>query len=170
MISGGVRQAAWWRTKIRQFMSHATARVTPAEHSALSDWLTPSQLAMFDRMHVADRRHGLDVVASLRSEGVVDRDALLAGLLHDCGKGNAGLISRVVFALGQAYGDWITRAASWVPSLGAELSRLARHAETSAVLARDAGCSERTVELIRDQDQPRDPQFGLLLKLADEAN
>ena len=31
---------------------------------------TPAQLALFDAMHVADRRHGLDVVASLRAEGV----------------------------------------------------------------------------------------------------
>jgi hypothetical protein len=33
-----------------------------------------------------------------------------------------------------------------------------------------AGCSPRTVELIRNQDAPLDPDFGELLRLADEAN
>ena len=40
----------------------------------------------------------------------------------------------------------------------------------SADLAAEAGCSPRTVELIRHQDDPRDPEFGELLRLADEAN
>ena len=44
-------------------------------------------------MHVADQRHGLDVVATLRSEGVSDDEVLLAGLLHDCAKGDAGLVA-----------------------------------------------------------------------------
>jgi hypothetical protein len=37
-------------------------------------------------------------------------------------------------------------------------------------LAAAAGCSSRTVELIRHQDAPADPEFGELLRLADEAN
>jgi hypothetical protein len=37
-------------------------------------------------------------------------------------------------------------------------------------MAEAAGCSPRTVALIRDQDAPRDPEFGELLRLADEAN
>ncbi len=52
----------------------------------------------------------------------------------------------------------------------APLERLARHAELSAELAAAAGCSERTVELIRWQEAPRDPEFGRLLALADEAS
>ena len=32
------------------------------------------------------------------------------------------------------------------------------------------GCSDRTVALIRHQDAPTDPEFGELLRLADEAN
>jgi len=121
-------------------------------------------------MHVADRRHGLDVVASLRAEGVDDPDVLLAGLLHDCGKGAAGVLSRVVYALGQAYGGLPVRVAGSLPGLRADLDRLTVHPEVSATMARDAGCSPRTVELIRDQDRPRDPHFGVLLKMADEAN
>jgi hypothetical protein len=164
------RQAAWWRSKVRQFRTHVMARVMPAEQQALVEWLTPAQLRLFDAMHVADRRHGLDVVASLRAEGVVDPDVLLAGLLHDSGKGDAGVMSRIVHSLGQAYGHWIVRVVSTVPGRRSELDRLATHPERSAALAREAGCSPRTVELIRDQERPRDPEFGTLLKMADEAN
>jgi hypothetical protein len=125
---------------------------------------------MFDSMHVADRRHGLDVVASLRDEGVVDPDLLLAGLLHDAGKGDTGIWPRVAYSLGQRYGAWIPSLAAHLPGFGPALERLRTHAETSAGLAAAAGCSARTVELIRNQDAPLDPEFGELLKLADEAN
>ena len=121
-------------------------------------------------MHVADRRHGLDVVASLRAEGATDPDVLIAGLLHDAGKGDTGLWPRVVYSLGQAYGARVWRAGARLPGFAAALERLRTHAETSAVLAERAGCRARTVELIRWQDAPRDPEFGELLRLADEAN
>jgi hypothetical protein len=165
-----VRHASWWRSKTRQFATHVRARVTIAERAALAEWLTAGQLSLFDSMHVADRRHGLDVVAVLRAEGVRDPDVLLAGLLHDGGKGDTGLLARVIHSLGQAYGPWIPRVAAIIPGLRKELDRLANHAETSARLADDAGCAPRTVELIREQDRPRDPVYGPLLKMADEAN
>jgi hypothetical protein len=57
-----------------------------------------------------------------------------------------------------------------VPPVRAALERLRDHAEASASLARAAGCTPRTVELIRHQDAPLDPDAGRLLKLADEAN
>lgn len=146
------------------------ASVGPAERSGLDAWLTDPQLALFDAMHVADRRHGLDVVATLRAEGVTDPDVLLAGLLHDAGKGRTGVWPRVVYSLGQAYGSWVPRVAGVLPPVGAALTRLRDHAEVSATMARAAGCSPRTVELIRHQDAPLDPDAGRLLKLADEAN
>ena len=133
-------------------------------------WTTPGQRTLFDSMHVADRRHGLDVVASLRADGVTDPDVLIAGLLHDAGKGRTGVWPRVAYSLGQRYGAWVWRAFAVVPGYAAALERLRRHAERSAVLAVTAGCSPRTVELIRNQDAPTDPEFGEILRLADEAN
>ena len=50
------------------------------------------------------------------------------------------------------------------------MARLRDHAELSARLAEAAGCPARTVELIRHQDAPIDPEAGRLLRLADEAN
>lgn len=162
--------ASWWAAKVRQFRAHLRAWVAPDERAALAGWLTPRQLAMFDAMHVADRRHGFDVVATLRRDAVDDADLLVAGLLHDAGKGQAGVWPRVAHSLGQAYGAWVWRIAAVVPGWRAALARLRDHAETSAELADAAGCSRRTVELIRHQEAPVDPEAGRALQLADEAN
>ena len=140
------------------------------ERAALASWLTPRQLEVFERMHVADQRHGLDVVATLRTHGVMDREVLVAGLIHDAGKGQTGIWPRVAYSLGQAYGPSLWRAAAGVPGWKAPLQRLRDHANTSAQMAAAAGCTARTVELIRHQDAPLDPEAGRLLKLADEAN
>lgn len=161
---------SWWAAKVRQFRAHVLARVEPAERAELVAWTTPGQQAAFDAMHVADRRHGLDVVATLRADGVDDTDLLVAGLLHDAGKGRTGVWPRVAYALGQAYGAWVWRFAEVLPGMTGALDVLRRHAETSAALAETAGCSPRTVELIRNQDAPTDPVAGRLLRLADEAN
>jgi hypothetical protein len=162
--------AGWWAGKIRQFGGHLRARVAPSEREALTVWLTPAQLAAFDAMHLADRRHGLDVAAALRADGVGEPEVLVAGLLHDAGKGRIGVLPRVAFSLGQAYGRWVWRLASILPGFGTAIDRLRDHPEHSAAIAAAAGCSGRTVDLIRNQDRPLDPQFGELLRLADEAN
>lgn len=133
-------------------------------------WTTPAELALFDSMHVSDRRHGLAVVVFLRARNVSERDVLLAGLLHDAGKGDTGIWPRVAYALGEHYGHWIWRVAAFVPGFAKDLERLRTHPQTSAELAAAAGCPARTVELIRYQEAPRDPEFGELLRLADEAN
>jgi hypothetical protein len=125
---------------------------------------------VFDGMHVADRRHGLDVVAALRAAGETDSEVLIAGLLHDAGKGDTGMVPRILHALGQAPIAWPALALGWWPGMRAALVRLRDHAETSAQLAAAAGCSPRTVDLIRWQDAPRDPEAGERLRLADEAS
>ena len=161
---------SWWASRTRQFRAHLRANVTPGERAGLVAWIAPAQLDLFDTMHVADRRHGLDVVASLRADGVTEPDLLVAGLLHDAGKGDTGVWPRVAYTLASRYGEWITRVATMLPRFRSSLERLATHAETSAALAAAAGCTPRTVELIRNQDAPVDPEFGELLRLADEAN
>jgi hypothetical protein len=161
---------AWWLAKIRQTKRFLLARVAPGERAAVALWLNPAQVGLFDAMHVADRRHGLDVVAALRAGGTTDVEVLLAGLLHDAGKGDTGLVPRVVYSLGQARMTWVERAASVLPPMRRSVDRLHAHAETSARLAEAALCSPRTVELIRWQDDPQDPDAGERLRLADEAS
>ena len=162
--------ASWWAAKVRQTRRHLLARVTPGERDSIAAWLTPSQLEVFDAMHVADRRHGLDVVAHLRADGVGERDVLVAGLLHDCAKGDTGVLPRIAYSLGQRYGAWIWHVTGVVPGWGAALRRLRVHAEASAAAVERAGGSARTVELIRHQDDPVDPLAGEQLRLADEAS
>jgi hypothetical protein len=161
----------WWATKVRQTKGHLLARVPASEREAAAGWLSMGQLDLFDRMHVADQRHGLDVVAALRAAGERDDEVLVAGLLHDAAKGRTGVVPRVLYSLGQAGVAWPARLGRRIlPGMDASLDRLAGHAASSARLAEAAGCSPRTVELIRWQDDPRDPDAGERLRLADEAS
>jgi hypothetical protein len=161
----------WWPTKIRQFFRHVFARVGKQERAELAGWLTAEQLDLFDSMHRADRRHGLDVVRALRSAAHEDQDVLLAGLLHDCGKGRrVGVWHRVAWSLANRYGARARAVSSRLPGFGRAFATLDEHAEASARLALAAGCSERCAELIRHQDDPIDATLGEALRLADEAN
>jgi len=167
---------AWWATKVRQFRSHVAARVTPDERAQLESWVAAPLLTVFDAMPVADRRHGLDVVASLRaSGGGDDPELLLAGLLHDCGKSTSdgrgiGLGPRVAWSLGEIFGSGSIRLAGHLPGYGPALDQLRDHAERSATIVAAAGGSGRTSGLIRAQDEVPADWAGELLHLADEAN
>jgi hypothetical protein len=161
----------WWAAKVRQFARHLTGRVAEAERIALRDWLTPAQQDLFASMHRADQRHGLDVLRSLRERGHDQPELLLAGLLHDCGKGRWVTVwHRVGWSLGQRYGRRVRRLGERLPGFGRAYANLDGHAARSAELAMLAGCNELTVELIRRQHEPTDTPLGEALRLADEAN
>jgi hypothetical protein len=164
-----VSRTSWWARKARQLRSHVTARVSDVERVELAAWLRPEELALFDAMHVADRRHGLDVVAVLRRSGVRDRDVLAAGLLHDCAKGDTGALPRIAWSLAEAFGPRVLSVARRVPGWNAALDRLAGHADASAELVARAGLPPFAVELVRHQAEPRDPRYGALFHAADEA-
>jgi hypothetical protein len=160
----------WWTTKVRQAERYVTGRVSPQERGTLAAWLSPAQLALFEGMHRADQRHGLDVVAHLRADGHADDELLLAALLHDCAKGpTVRLPHRVAWSLGERYGEWVHQLVAPLPGFRGAFARLEHHEEGSARLALQAGCSERTAELIRHQSAPTDPLAGVALQLADEA-
>ena len=161
----------WWAGKIRRFGRYFTGRVSTREWAQLAEWLTPGQLELFETMHRADRRHGLDVVAALRSAGHDQPDLLLAGLLHDCGKGTRlRLWHRVGWSLAEHYGRAVERALIRLPGFRAAYATVRDHADRSAELARGAGVSALTAELIRNQAEPTDGALGRALLLADQAN
>jgi hypothetical protein len=143
--------------------------VSAEERRMLAAWTTPAELALFDAQHVADRRHGLDVVRYLRRAGVRDRDVLVAGLLHDCAKGQTGAGPRIAWSLAERAGSWVLVPARLVPGWGAALDRLRDHAEVSALQLEGAGLSHRAVELVRNQGAPGDPEYGAVFHAADEA-
>ena len=164
-VAGGLR---WWGAKIRRALAFPGRPLSAAELEGLDGLMSPRQLDLFRSMHPVDQRHGLAVLRALRDQGASDPDLLLAGLLHDAGKGRIGLLPRVVHSLGQAYGSWLPGLVRRLPGLAPALDRLANHPAMSADLAARAGSSARTVELIRWQEAPRDPELGRLLQVADE--
>ncbi|HUP83690.1 MAG TPA: hypothetical protein VM284_05835 [Candidatus Limnocylindria bacterium] len=162
---------SWWAGKVRRFGRYFTGRVGAAEKADLSAWLIGPQLALFDSMHPADQRHGLDVVAALRAEGHVQPELLLAGLLHDSGKGRALHVwHRVSWSLGERYGPRVERLLERLPTFHKAFGTMRDHAARSAELAAAAGCSAATADLIRNQAEPTDPVLGRALLLADRAN
>ena len=164
--------SGWWAGKARQFVRHLTGRVTPDERAAVAAWLSPAQLRLFEAMHPADQRHGLDVVAALRAAGHGgDPELLMAGLLHDASKGpTVGVWHRVAWSVGEHYGPTVARPLARLPGFRVAFDRLRDHADRSAELAVAAGCSARTADLIRHQAEPADPVAGEALRLADEAS
>jgi hypothetical protein len=143
--------------------------VSDAERAELPAMLTSGLLALFESMPAADQRHGLDVAAALRRAGHgEDRELIVAGLLHDAGKGpRVRLWHRVAWSLGTRYGHGFVAAGSLLPGARPVFERLARHAEISAQLAAAAGASARTVRLIAEQSEPRD-EAAVALHRADE--
>jgi hypothetical protein len=162
---------SWWAAKVRRFTRYFTGRVSAGERRDLAAWLTPPQVALFDAMHPADQRHGLDVVAALRGAGHAQPDLLIAGLLHDCGKGRRLRVwHRVGWSLGEHYGAPVERALARLPGFRAAFATMRDHAARSAELAAAAGVSAATVELIRNQAEPTDGTLGRALLLADQQN
>jgi hypothetical protein len=161
----------WWSSKIRRFVRYFGAGVSAAERRELAGWLTPAQAALFDQMHSSDQRHGLDVVRALREGGHRQPDLLLAGLLHDCGKGrDLHVWHRVGWSLAERYGRRVEDLLTRLPGFRAAFRIIADHAVVSAELALAAGASPLTAELIRNQAAPIDPDLGQALLLADQAN
>lgn len=160
---------SWWASKARQLGRHLVARVAPTERAELAGWLTPAQLALFDGMPTADRRHGLDVLERLRALGSDDRDLYLAALFHDSGKGRSiRLWHRVAWSLGERLGPCPHGLASRLPGGRDAMARLREHADRSAALALAAGCGTRVAALIRGDGPPADAAAAALLHAADE--
>ena len=161
----------WWSAKVRRFVRYFVGRVSEHERRDLVGWLTPAQLELFESMHRADQRHGLDVVNALRAERQSNPDLLLAGLLHDCGKGRALHVwHRVGWSLGERYGRRVEPLMLRLPTFRAAFATIAAHAARSAEMALAAGCSPITADLIRHQAEPVDDVLGRALLLADQAN
>ena len=160
----------WWAGRFRQFLRYLTGRVSAEDRRALATWLTPAQLELFNPMHRADQRHGLDVMAALRAAGHADGDLLLAGLLHDCGKGrHLRLWHRVAWALAERH-PRLAPLLVRLRTFKAAFATMAVHVERSAELAMAAGCTARTADLIRHRVDSVDEELVMALRLADEAS
>ena len=127
-----------------------------AERDELAGWLTPGPAGAVrsDARRGSPPRPGR-AWRTLRAAGAADADLLVAGLLHDCGKGpRVRLVHRVAWSLGQRYGDWIWRRPPPADISDTAWSGCATTPSARRELAAAAGCSARTVELIRLPGEP----------------
>lgn len=159
--------------RVAQFFGHLTARVSATDEELARGILPAGAWPLFDGMPVADRRHGLDVVARLLAAGRDDRDLLAAALLHDAAKGHRMRVwHRVAGVLLEAASPRLLgRLASPDPASWRHPFHLyLHHAGLSADAALAAGCSARTAAFIRGQASMADVQLAAALHAADEAS
>jgi hypothetical protein len=135
--------------------------------------LPPAGRTLFEAMPRYDRGHALAVLDALQKASHSEPDLLAAALLHDAGKtvhpkGRLRLWHRVVSVLVRAWRPALLdkmgqdRPGSWRRPFFVQ----AHHAELSAELARQVGCSPRTVALIRHhEDAPAASDDPLLAAL-----
>jgi hypothetical protein len=159
--------------RVRQFVAHVRARVTP-EEAALAHRVLPAALAgLFDGMPVADRRHALDVAGRLLAAGHDDPDLLAAALLHDVAKGHRmRLWHRIAGVLLGAFAPAVLRRLanpdrrSWRHPFHLYL----HHADLSAQRVAAAGGSARACAFIRGDAAGEDARLQRALTDADDAS
>jgi hypothetical protein len=159
--------------RVRQFARHLSATVTLAEDEAAASRLPGAAGDLYRSMPVADRRHGLDVVAHLEAGGLTDPDLVAAALLHDAAKGHRLRLGHrvAVVLLAALPGDGVKRLAvddprSWRYPFHLQI----HHVELSAVAALDAGCSARTAAFIQGAAPDSDRVLQAALAAADAAS
>ena len=159
--------------RVRQFFSHLTASVSPADDTRAVAMLPAAAGDLYRSMPVADRRHALEVADRLQQAGWTDGDLLAAALLHDAAKGRRlGLWYRVAVVLLDALpGDGVARLASANPrSWRYPFHLQLQHVERSAAAAELAGCSARTGDFIRGTGTDIDRAALAALQAADAAS
>jgi hypothetical protein len=76
--------------RVGQFWRHSAGRVAPAELDE-AERILGSLMPLFSALPQNEQRHGLDVLQTVLRRGGSDRLLLQAALLHDLGKGEAGI-------------------------------------------------------------------------------
>jgi putative nucleotidyltransferase with HDIG domain len=166
--------------RVRQFVRAAGAWVRPKNTNAARRYLPSAALDLFQAMPRYDRQHALNVLRSLQESGHSEPDLLAAALLHDVGKtahpaGALRLWHRVAVVLMRTLWPGLLqrigqdRPGSWRQPFFVQQ----HHAAIGAELARQAGCSLRTAELIHRHEDPSGPvddPWLAALQAADGAN
>jgi hypothetical protein len=176
------------RYRVGQLLRALTARIPDDEVEQAMRVLTPEAQRLFRRQAMQDQRHALAVYRTLYQAGHTDPELLAAALLHDVGKSTIRLSvwQRAIIVLldrfaprllarlsqGEPQGDALGRREGWRYAFVVH----ARHPEIGARWAREAGCSPRTVAIIRrHQDrltscETEDDQLLAVLQAADSLN
>jgi len=163
--------------RVQQFVQAVGSwfQTEKVDDGTMVGYLPPEAVTLFRAMPRYDRRHALRMLGALQARGRAEPDLLAAALLHDMGKsgpqpgerlkepglerraGRVRLWHRVATVLMRAAWPSLlerigadSRPGSWRYPFYVQL----RHAAIGASLAEQAGCSPRTVDLIRHHEDP----------------
>jgi putative nucleotidyltransferase with HDIG domain len=161
--------------RTRQFWLAMTARPSPDDLAQAAGLLSPALFQLFEQMQPSEQAHSLEIFRRLQWEGETDRDLLAAALLHDVGKSHCPLRlwERVWIVLARAAAP--QRARRWGQAAPRGWRRALvvaeQHPAWGAEMARQAGASAVTVELIRRHQETlvpaaaSRPDSSLLIRL-----
>lgn len=158
--------------RVGQFRAALRAQVSAEELALVATILTPGEQRLFAAMPLYDRRHCLDVWATLRAAGHSDPLLLRAALIHDCGKlddaGRPMTLSWYVLATLLKRVPGLYLAAARVGGPLTPIRLYAEHAWRGARMAAAAGSPPAIVATIRHYHDPTPHGMAALLQWADE--
>jgi len=160
--------------RVEQFWRHSAGRIERVESDRALEVLGPVLYPAFAALPRNERRHGLDVLATVdRLEARPERLLRQAALLHDLGKARSGMSvldrSQAVFLA--AVSPALLRACLRLrPGFARRLARYRDHAAVGAQHLRQLGAAE--LADIVSEHHARRPAHPLTvrLQLADERN
>lgn len=158
--------------RVRQFFQALTAAPTPHDLEKVKDVLSPNLFNLFLKMQTSEQAHSIRVYKLLLEQGETNQDLLTAALLHDVGKSRypLRLWERVFIVLGKAISP--QRLNEWGQAEAFGWRRpfvvSANHAEWGAEMAKNAGASTTTIDLIKRHQTDIKPNFVLHPSLEDE--
>ena len=152
----------WYR--ISQFWRVLFARIDPPDLSQALEVLSQDQRALFTRLQPGEQNHAVIVYRRLLEQGENQPDLLVAALLHDVGKlryrmnplerSMVVLVKAVLPKKALLWGELPSINWDSLPSWRKAFIVAEQHPEWGAELAREAGVSVLTENLIRQHDQP----------------
>jgi hypothetical protein len=145
------------RVRVGQFFAALDARRRPPADGPARRVLSGELFELFTRMSPEDRRHGLEVLSILESDGETDVPLLQAALLHDVGKAEAGVglphrILRVLLA--RRFPRVWAWLAGWPTGWRRPFWVVTHHPERGAIWVETRGADPAVVELIRYHESP----------------
>lgn len=162
-----------WRHRLEQGVRALRSRPELDEALFTHRWLTDRQRAAFAALPAHDRGHLVRVARELTRLVPHDHDLIIAGLLHDLGKSNGvsrvRLADRTVKVILERLSPRLLgiMAQPYAAGLRAGLSLAVHHPEIGAERARELGCSDRVVWLIKHHEDAKidDPGLRLLVEI-----
>ncbi len=160
------------RYRLRQFCRSVFVISKREELDPVQAILNPAQWELFIQLQPAEQKHAIDLYHRLVETGETQPDLLLAALLHDVGKLHYPLspLERALAVIVQAispglalkWGRIATNEWEKIPAWRRAFVVAAQHAEWGADMARQAGASRLTEQLIRLHHQSNGPSENVV--------